>query len=303
VDGRDNEHMVEQAEARQPRPHDVPHRHGRRRATGFARRQPSSPRRTPRSTAAVVIAAVTGVLLGVTVDHVAVDVDQRSPVTTSAPAATDPIPTDGGSEAFLAAEASLRSVVAIDVITVGSIDGLPSTEEFAGSGFVYATSGLIATNAHVIDAAVSIEVRFADGTTVRAKVVATDERADLALVHVDRGDLWPLQLGVSSSLRVGEPVIAIGNALSLDGALTASSGIVSALDRTVTTEDGATYDHLVQTDAAINPGDSGGPLLDAAGRVVGINVVAVEDAQNIGFAIPIDAASEVLAELAERAGR
>ena len=167
----------------------------------------------------------------------------------------------------------------------------------AGTGFIISTDGQIATNAHVVADATKIEVKFADGSTAPAKVLGVDRTDDLAVVKVDKAGLTALPLGKSSNLRIGEPVVAIGNALDLTGGPTATEGIVSALDRTIDTNDGEHLTHLLQTDAAINPGNSGGPLLTLDGEVVGINSAGSQGAQNIGFAIAIDTAQPIITQL------
>ncbi len=167
----------------------------------------------------------------------------------------------------------------------------------AGTGFVISSDGQIATNAHVVADATKISVKFADGSTAAAKVLGVDRTDDLAVVKVDKAGLTALPLGKSSDLKIGEPVVAIGNALDLTGGPTATEGIVSALDRTIDTADGEHLTHLVQTDAAINPGNSGGPLLTLDGEVVGINSAGSQDAQNIGFAIAIDTARPIVEQL------
>ena len=167
----------------------------------------------------------------------------------------------------------------------------------AGTGSVISGDGQIATNAHVVADATKIEVKFADGSTAAAKVLGVDRTDDLAVIKVDKAGLTALPLGRSSDLRIGEPVVAIGNALDLTGGPTATEGIVSALDRTIDTSDGEHLTHLLQTDAAINPGNSGGPLLTLDGKVVGMNSAGSQDAQNIGFAIAIDTARPIVEQL------
>jgi serine protease Do len=198
--------------------------------------------------------------------------------------------------------AALRpSIVSIDItsVAVGS-DGTPTISRGAGTGFVITASGMIATNAHVVAGTSSVQVTFADGATLPAAIVGIDRPDDLAVVNVQRSGLIPVRLGTSADLRVGEMVVAIGNALALEGGPTASLGIVSALGRTIEVE-GTTYTDLVQTDAAINSGDSGGPLVDAEGRVIGVNTAAASSAESIGFAISIDRAAPVLRQLSAAA--
>jgi len=167
----------------------------------------------------------------------------------------------------------------------------------AGTGVVIDDAGHILTNAHVVDGATSITVTV-DGDARPATLVAADTTADIAVVHVaDTSGLVAAQVAPAGTTDVGEEVVAIGNALALDGGLTVTRGIVSALDRSIDTESG-TLTGLIQTDAAISSGNSGGALVDAAGRVVGINTAVASsgggvEASNIGFAISIDTAMKV----------
>jgi putative serine protease PepD len=191
-----------------------------------------------------------------------------------------------------------NSVVSIDVTEQG---GFGRASSAAGSGFVVSDQGYIVTNNHVVDGASSITVTFSDGTTEAATVVGTDATHDIAVLHV--GDLHgatALTLGDTSSLQVGDEVLAIGNALDLGNSPTVTLGIVSAKDRSIQT-DTESLQGLIQTDAAINPGNSGGPLVDAAGQVVGINTAGVQDANNIGFAIDINTVKTVIAQLEQGA--
>jgi S1-C subfamily serine protease len=183
--------------------------------------------------------------------------------------------------------------------------GFPQDQqgEAVGSGFVVDRQGYILTNAHVIDGAAQVTVSFEDKKTKNAKIVGKDSSTDLALLKVDSSglDLKPLQLGDSSHVQVGDPTIAIGNPFALDRTLT--TGVVSALQRQISAPNGFTISNVIQTDAAINQGNSGGPLLDAAGRVIGINSqIATGDGGGtgnvgIGFAVPINTAKKVLPQL------
>jgi serine protease Do len=184
---------------------------------------------------------------------------------------------------------TLPSVVSISVTLNGG--------QGAGTGFVISDDGQIATNAHVVADASEIKVHFADGTAAVGKVRGVDRTDDLAVVKVDKTGLKALALGRSADLRMGQPVVAIGNALDLTGGPTATEGIVSALNRTIDTQEGGHLAHLIQTDAAINPGNSGGPLLTLDGKVVGINSAGSQNAQNIGFAIAVDTARPVIEQL------
>jgi S1-C subfamily serine protease len=183
--------------------------------------------------------------------------------------------------------------------------GMPQTQQgtATGSGFVISTDGEVLTNAHVVANAVKITVQLADKKTVNAKVVGKDTSSDLALLKIDPDglNLRPLALGSSKAAQVGDPVVAIGNPFGLDRTLT--TGVVSALQRQIQAPNGFAIDNVIQTDASINPGNSGGPLIDATGRVIGINS-QIETAGNgangsvgIGFAVPIDTAKRILPQL------
>lgn len=171
-----------------------------------------------------------------------------------------------------------------------------STQKATGSGFVVTSSGIVFTNDHVIEGASSITVTLPDGRSFDAKVVSTDASRDFAVLKIGATGLPTVTLGRSSSLQLGQSVVAIGYALGLSGGPSVTSGIVSSLERTIQAQDAnvsggvRTYRNVLQTSAAINPGNSGGPLVDLAGNVVGINTAGVSSADNIGFAIGIDAA-------------
>jgi S1-C subfamily serine protease len=174
----------------------------------------------------------------------------------------------------------------------------------AGTGFVISEDGVVVTNDHVVEGAGGeIEVTFTDGTSKSAKVLGTSADNDLAVLKVDATDLPFAKLGSSDAMQVGDEVIAIGNALALEGGLSVTRGIISATDRTVPEQSGATLYNVLQTDAAINPGNSGGPLVNSDGEVIGINTAIANpsEAQNVGFAISIDAAKSIISDL--RVGR
>ena len=171
-----------------------------------------------------------------------------------------------------------------------------------GSGFVVDSNGDILTNAHVIEGASRVTVQFEDNKTTDARIVGKDTSTDIAVLKVNPSglSLHPLQLGDSSHVQVGDPTIAIGNPFGLDRTLT--TGVVSALQRRIDAPNGFSIDHVIQTDAAINPGNSGGPLLDAAGRVIGItSQIATGGGGNgnvgIGFAVPINTAKQVIPQI------
>jgi len=183
------------------------------------------------------------------------------------------------------------------------IPGLPAPRgQATGSGFALDRSGYVLTNAHVVENAKDVTVRFGDEPAVDAKVEGRDPSTDLAVLKVDPGKtkLKPIPLGDSKSVRVGDPVVAIGNPFGLDHTVT--TGIVSALQRSISAPNGFSIDNVIQTDASINPGNSGGPLLDYNGRVIGINSQietggSGNGSVGIGFAIPIDTAKKVVPQL------
>ena len=181
--------------------------------------------------------------------------------------------------------------------------GTPQQGTATGSGFVLDKDGYIATNAHVVEGAKSVTVSFSEnGDAIDAEVKGVDTSADLAVLKVDPSqvkDLTVVPLGDSSKAQVGDPVIAIGNPFGFSRTVT--TGIVSGLQRQIQAPNGFTISHVIQTDAPINPGNSGGPLLDASGRVIGINSqIATGGGQGsvgIGFAVPIDTAKKLFPDL------
>ena len=165
-----------------------------------------------------------------------------------------------------------------------------------GTGVVIDERGYIVTNHHVIDGVRRIQVTLSDGRTYTAKLIAHDPQTDLAVIRVNVGEKLPIvNIGRSDDLMTGEPVIAVGNAYGYHDTVT--RGIISALNRTVEVTDSQKYYDLIQTDASINPGNSGGPLLNIDGNMIGINVAVRVGAQGIGFAIPVDKAMKVAADL------
>jgi S1-C subfamily serine protease len=184
-------------------------------------------------------------------------------------------------------------------IAVSGGAGFGSTEG-EGSGFVLDTDGDIVTNAHVVDGASSMTVTFADGEQADAELVGVDASSDLAVIRVDRpaSELTPLELGQSDTVAVGDTVVALGSPFGLEGTITA--GIVSALGRSIDAPNGFTIRGAIQTDAAVNHGNSGGPLLDETGAVIGVNAqIASESGGNdgVGFAIPVDTVTAVVRQL------
>jgi S1-C subfamily serine protease len=168
----------------------------------------------------------------------------------------------------------------------------------AGSGVIIAPDGFILTNNHVVEHADEIEIGLTDGSALPARLVGTDATTDLAVVRAEANGLPSARLGDSASLRVGQLVIAIGNPLGFSN--TVSTGVVSALGRALRGQSGRSIENIIQTSVPLNPGNSGGPLVDSHGRVVGVNTAMIAVAQGIGFAVPVNTAKFVVGELVTR---
>jgi S1-C subfamily serine protease len=179
----------------------------------------------------------------------------------------------------------------VHVLAFGA-DGKPKGQ---GSGVVFTPDGYVLTNAHVVEGATRLRASFTDGQTHEAELVGADADTDSAVLRLSGNGLPHAELGQSATLRVGQMVVAIGNPLGFQCTVTA--GIVSALGRTLRTRSGRLIDSVIQTDAPLNPGNSGGPLVSGAGRVVGINTATIAPAQGICFAIGIDTAIWVATRL------
>ncbi len=204
-------------------------------------------------------------------------------------------------------EAVVAKVLPAVVNVTSEIVQPGQTGKGVGTGFIVSPDGVIVTNCHVVEGASQISVFTSDEKPKQydARVIGGDCLHDLAVLKIDASGLPTVPLGSSGSLRLGQPVVALGYALALEGGPTVTTGIVSSLDRTIQVNDpgcpqtscpdgSRTYSDVVQTDAAINHGNSGGPLVDMRGRVVGINSAGDDSAQNIGFAIAIDSAKETI---------
>ena len=165
----------------------------------------------------------------------------------------------------------------------------------SGSGVFFTPDGYALTNHHVIQHSPAIRLRLPEGEEYKARVVGSDPWTDLAVVKADGDDFKPAALGDSAALKVGQLVLAIGSPLGFESTVTA--GIVSATGRTMRSSNGQMVDNVIQTDAALNPGNSGGPLVDSRGRVIGINTAMIQPAQGLCFAVPINMAKHILAQL------
>jgi S1-C subfamily serine protease len=259
--------------------------------------------RTATIAAALVVAAGIGAGGGAATYAALSDGDTRTVIRPAASAETA-VPAASTSESMSVGEIYERTYKSVVEITSISSQSTPFGEQQQaqgqGSGFVYDDEGHIVTNQHVVDGAETVSVRFWDGSTYDGTVVGSDPSTDLAVIKVDApaNVLEPLALGNSDELTVGEGVVAIGSPFGLEGTVT--SGIVSALHRQMTAPNNFTINDSIQTDAAINHGNSGGPLVNGAGEVVGVNAqIESESGGNdgIGFAIPSKTVESIVPQI------
>jgi serine protease Do len=242
----------------------------------------------------VAVGAIGGLLLAIAVACGLV----LSPVRATAQStATTPAMTGASTTAAVAAAGSIPAVAQ----SVGPAVVSVRTDQGLGSGVIYDASGLILTNAHVVNGAQSITIGLVDGRHFAGKIVGADTGFDVAVLRIDGSNLPTATLGESANLQVGDEVVAIGNPYGFDHTLT--TGVVSALNRPVSEGQGSYNQPMIQTDAAINPGNSGGPLLDLNGQVMGITTLVATPqgipAAGLGFAVPVNTAKRIADQLVQ----
>jgi len=271
------------------------------------RREPERPSRWPVALLALAsgllgaLLVIGGLFLGGVFD------EEETPPTTTAPAAAPAEPvvireviTPEGAEA-VATAVGLKVVPSIVTVEVGTGGATSTFQAFgSGSGVVYSEDGLILTNHHVVDGAATSRVIFQDGRIYEATLIGSDELTDLAVLQIDATGLTPIEIGTSDGLRIGDRAIAVGNPLGLEGGASLTVGVVSAFDREVDTGDATPLFGMIQTDAPITNGSSGGALVDAQGRLIGITTaigVSQSGAEGIGFATPVELVNRIASQI------
>jgi putative serine protease PepD len=259
------------------------------------------PPRSGRSVRTALVAGIAGGLVGALVaagTYTLLDDDAPATNATASSSSTPVAPSNR-----IATTGDIASILESAVPAIVAIvdDGGPRSGGAAGTGFVVSSDGVIVTNSHVVEDSDTILAHFSDGSKREARVLGAAPSSDLAVLKVDGGNLRTIELGDSDAVQVGDDVVAIGNALALEGGLSVTRGIVSGLHRDVPTSRDDFLADLIQTDAAINPGNSGGPLVDARGHVIAINTAIANprSTENVGFAIPISQVKSLISELQE----
>jgi putative serine protease PepD len=260
------------------------------------------PRNRNRLAAAVTVAAIAGGGAGAGAVALTHGSSHSTPAAVASPSASNVA--SASLTVGQIAKASIPSVVEVDATEGASQSPFPGSAQGGGTaqgtGFIYDTKGDIVTNDHVISGSSSVSVKLSDGSTYKATVVGTDPSTDLAVLHIDApaSKLVPLALADSSKVSIGDGVVAIGNPFGLDGSVT--SGIVSALNREIVAPDDTPIEGAIQTDAAINHGNSGGPLLNLQGQVIGVTSQIQSDSggnDGVGFAVPSNTVSSIASQL------
>jgi S1-C subfamily serine protease len=266
---------------------------------GGNRRRPGRAKRA----VTAVIAAVVMLAGGYGIRAVTASGGTATPTSASSNTAVSAVNTQAGDVSSLVQRADKAVVKITSKVTEQGPFGQTLTGEAIGTGFIVTSDGLILTNDHVVESGQDLKVTLNNGQTYSATIVTADSEADLAVLRINTTGLSTLPLGDSSRTLAGESVVAIGYALGLQGSPTVTTGIVSSTGRTIQVQDAAapsgpivrTYRDVLQISAAINSGNSGGPLLNLDGQVVAINTAGAQGANNIGFAIPINQAKALLA--------
>jgi len=257
---------------------------------------PDRPHRVWRAVGAVVLSALVGAAVATTVLLVA---DDNDPVPVTTVPGVEAAPSFDASPSIAASVAArvIPSIVTVEVNTTASDEFVADA---SGSGVVLDAGGTIVTNQHVVDGATAVRVVFADGRTYIATVVGEDELTDLAVLDVGSEGFSPIAIGSSRSMAIGDLAIAVGSPLGLDGGPSVTVGVLSAFDRTVRTGADTELFGMLQTDAPITRGSSGGALVDSQGRLIGItSAIGVSDvgAEGLGFAIPVEMVQRITGDL------